>query len=862
MFGIFVLLVIYIYFMIKIERNNKQLWIDAIISLAISLFSIIIFKNGINDNRELFNSFEMMFYPLFFTVLIFVLNFYSSSFLDKPFSFYFSKSISNLGYLFLPLTIRILLMFFGLENFNVSLLVFYTNIYYILFMFGVLFDVYKWNRGCFIYKYKHIYVDALVDLPFDDTKDNELYYQWQSFLDKNNEETNIKYIEIYTRRLNRLSKLRKTKNRLELDQFTMRMIELSVSEQGENVIHLSDDNEYDYSRDFLRETSPKFLLELLLLPGFKFDEIDEISSFSMILNKYITTQTSKLSLHMIKAMIDNTRVEELGSIPIKKEIYLALYKNNILDNVFEYMGYDNEIETEDFIIIDAIIQQHNALISKQNIMSSSSKKSEYPDIYSLINIRDVFDKTLYDDYSNFESLMDKYNKLFYEVTDRVIQYFYFEEVIDVPILTSRIVMSYYKDYYNMILNELKKSPLNLDIQMLTKLNFLLNLAHKLYYVSYKDIKAEIIEEVNNVLMHNADTLFDDGNTWAQVNYLKEYYTVSNGILNNKVRKRIESCLEHSGEYDIPFLAELHKYDDFVEKEKIIIEFYETYKDQFDNDKSYIRFEGDSTLVKTKYMSKFNIYKIFITNLVDDNYKSTFLDGLYKFDDFNIALGRVWVYDKNKYDSLVSIENTRVLLGVHDVLKSIEYSEDTEHTINLIDQIGMDNLKKFIKLFEEIQVVKNLNISPYRSINYIQELGIPYTINNFDEIALETFSTFWSVFILQMSKPVDFISDFLDSEYLNHVTMDCTFFYEINTVVNKINIKKGDKSNILENLIDMISLKKVINNKYKATNVFEYDYIIKSYNSIKEETTKKLFEKKILSKVEPYFISELLERDEF
>lgn len=49
--------------------------------------------------------------------------------------------------------------------------------------------------------------------------------------------------------------------------------------------------------------------------------------------------------------------------------------------------------------------------------------------------------------------------------------------------------------------------------------------------------------------------------------------------------------------------------------------------------------------------------------------------------------------------------------------------------------------------------------------------------------------------------------------------------------------------------------------YNASDVFEYRDIINSYKTILEKETKQLFTRKILSKVEPYFISELLE-DEF
>lgn len=850
------LLIIYIMQMKKIEKISKSLWKYGVISLLVAIVSVYFFNNSTPFLMDTLSKFESILYPLVFTMLLFVFNFYSSNLLNKPFSYYFAKSISNLVYMFIPLIVRMAFILLGIQIEVLSILIIYVDVFYSLFMFSILIDIYKWNKGEFIEKYKPFYADVLVALPFEATEDNELYYQWNSFIDNADEQNGINYREVYTRRITRLSSLKKTMKKLTLDQFTMRLIELSVTDQNELEIDLASNGEYNYYPDFLKQTSTKFLYELIMLPNFKFKGSTPEQSFSTVVQAYFEkVDDDYISTNVIMQLVINAREGDLNSALIKTELYWSLYRCNKLEAEINHLEYESDVENA--VIVDAIVQKHNQLIGLDNVkVEQNHNDRQYPSTLGKIKHGRFYDETLFENYQLFDNAMKEYEQLFTDVTKRIYWNFESDGAISTTILNSNIVKIYYQNYYQRKINSLMNNRID-EKNLISELNILLSLADKLYWCSTETEKHKMCDQITNILMHYSDILFDDANTWSNVEYLSSHYTVGNGLLSQDVRNKIKECLTRTGHYKVSLDEDLKRAQSSQEKEQIINEFYETFKEQFNNDEWYILIENEEDLVKSKWIAKSDIFKIIIRNCADHHILDKFLKEFLNIEYFNIALGRLWVFEKKKYDMIADLAKPKVLLGVHDVLKHVNAS-DSKDKEELIGKIGSNEFQYFINLFKDVKVVKDLEVSLYMGTEYIEELGIPYTINNFDELALKEFEFDWGFHLNQMSEPSKFIIELLKSQYVELINFDWKLFYEINIHLKIAKESAEEINKILEDLIILISEKKVVDDRYQATNIFEYEDIKKSYKSIDDEKIKELFTKKILAKIDNYFISELFE----
>lgn len=847
-----ILLIIYVFILKKNKKSNSDINKIAFISLVSCLVSYSLFSH-VNINST-FNSYESMLYPILFTVLVFVLNFYSAKVLNKSFSFYFSNYVGSLIYIFLPLIIRTVLMFFSMKFLEYKVLVLYTDIFYTFFVFSIIFDVHKWNSGILQKKYNEFYLEALIDFPFEGTNDNELIYQWESFKDtQSNEKENnasenvINYKEIYTRRLKRFSELKKTLKNLELDQFTMRLIELSVIEQKEKEIKVLKTQSVSYLSTFMEQTSQKFLLDILRIPGFKVDDYNEEESFAKVLHWYIKKLNGKIQSYPMQQLLISNRGDDLGSATVKTALYLELYNWDKMEEELKNVKYNKDIEA--LIIIESIVKTHNQLLNLDNFKSTENKVTEkysfdFADIRYYVSI----DQNLFDNYKLFKDKMDEYEKLFNYISNKVYFNFYFDGATCTKIMRSEIVGFFYDQYLNKQKKKLQKK--DNEFNWIEELNILLFLADSMLYLGDEKKKGKLKKEINELIMYYSEELFIHGN-WKYIEYLRENYNVSNGLLNKETRVKIEEELRKTGEYKIRFIDDITGDKTNLEKEQILKNFYMEYKMQLLNDDSYIKFEDQSSLVKTKYISKIELFKIIIKAF--ENTRVLNVNEIKAIKEYNMALGVLWVYDKERYNELVDCRNKYILDGVHLVISRVNKNPAE------FKKIDSESLSFFKNLFKNLKISSDTDVPAYNSIKYIEELGIPYTFENFYKDDFDTFSTSWNYFLNEMSKPLDFINKLIDSKCLDKMKIDCIFLYEINHFLNSS--KKYDnkeKNDLLNKIIDKICKEKVEDGKYKVSKIHEYDYIVKVYKEIKDDSVKDKLNKLILSKVDSYFIKELME----
>lgn len=843
------LLLLYLIIMVKLKINNTFTNLGVAFSLIICVISILLSFDIDKIVKEM-DTYETLLYPLLFAVLLFVLNFNSSKILNKPFSFYFSKYTGSLVYILIPLIIRIIVIFIPIKLIDTSVIVLFSIVFYSYFTFSTIIGVFEWDKGDLVNKYSELYIEALIDFPYAETIDNDLFYQWQCLKDSSN--ISIDYKIIYTERLNRLSVLKESTNRLELDQFTIRLIELSVIEQNESDIQLSNNGLYNFYKPFFEKVSTKFLSKLLMFPNFKLNHFDSKETFSYILNQYIIRQNKSIDFMIYKDILIRNRNEDLDNTFINKEYYLALYNCNVIDELILNLKYVDDIDSA--VILESIVLTHNDLLkytSPKNIYNGKIVKYNYN--FEDIKYGKIFDDVVFENYETFIKKVNELESLFANVSLRVHFNFNIENVINTEIYTSQIINEYYEKYYYVQKRKLNHKQANVEVVLVKELNTFLLLANYLFYNDSKK-KDEIKKDVKKVIMHYSRELFDN-QQWEQIDYLVDNYNVSNGILEIDLRKKIENNLRINGKFDIPIFNSINEQNSIAEKEEIIRNFLDEYSSQLENTEKYFYFYDANELVKHKYYSKVQFFKFIVQEIGKTD--SELVNELGKYRDYNIALGIAWVYDKSGFDKIVDKSNYGVIEGVHQVLEYI-------HTLNSPDiekkkeEIGIDSLGYFYNKFVNLKVLQDTDTDQFRCVNYIEDIGIPYTIKNLDDKSLEIISDCWSFYLGEMSESIEFIKNLLDSDFDITKQLDCNFLCEVNTILNSKESNAKSKKEILINLIDKISDSRVKSEKYSVKNIFEYDKIIKFYKEVQSDEVKTIFTNKIVSRVEKYFISEILD----
>ncbi len=854
-----VILVIYIIAILVNEYVSIEVRNEIIISYSITVFMIELTNLlRISEYLRIINEYEKIIYTILFSTILFVLNFNSNKILEKTFAFYFANYEKNLFYIFIPLFFRIILLLSNLNTLQTNFIIIYCCIFYTIFTIQIIVDSFRWNKNIILNKYSVLYERILSEIPFKTQHDNQYYLQWKELQSK--EKINIDYEKIYIKRLEKLTELREIE-KLELDRFTLILIEKSINEQQKKIIFLSNNNTYDYLSDFFNKISVTFLMKLLLIPNFKFENNDKYRSFYLILSKYIE-KTKESNYGYLESKLLEERKNDLDEIFIKKSLILSYYNVNMLKSVESSIRLSGD--PVNYVIIEAIQTTHNMLYKKAKIIHNGHNAE-----YKVIEKRWDFKTKIYNNnLKELEEKMKKLESIFFDVSLHTESYFTFPGAYSTNILKSKIVEKYYTMYHLNLSQKMKEKDFNIknNIEMF---NDYLKLSNKLWFNNNKE---KIKEEVNGLIMNYKHQLFTN-DLWISCSFLVENYNVINGVLNDTVRENINNSLISLGEYDIPIL-EQHVKSSSVNSLEKIIEFQRSFEEQFENQEDYFIFKNEKNIVKQKHISKTYVAKKII-NILIKNYEINKNDksfiflvtNLKKYSFIQKTLGMLWVLDEKKYRKLVDDSNMDIIKGVHKQLHHIiENSLNGEFTyIKENKELKVDinkKVKKFKYLFEDLKLVENLSLNWFESVDYIESINIPYTIKNFDETVLNNIEFSFEYLLERMSNPIDFVRDFIDSNYIENYEINCYFLNSIYNIFNKHNFeneKNSENEKILNeiyiNIIDKIVERNINqNNMYIVQNIHEYNIINRFYKNIETKKVKNYFNKKILSKIDSYFIS--------
>lgn len=848
-----IILVMYIIAILVNEYVSVEVRNEIIISYSISVFMIESTNLlRITEYLKTINEYEKIIYTILFSTILFVLNFNSNKILEKTFAYYFANYEKNLLYIFIPLFLRVILLLFNQNTLHTNFIIIYCCIFYTIFTIQIIVDSFRWNKNIILNKYSVLYERILIEIPFKAQNDNQYYLQWKELQSK--EKININYEKIYIKRLEKLTDLREIE-KLKLDRFTLILIEKSINEQQKKIIFLSNHNTYDYLSDFFNKISATFLMKLLLIPNFTFENNDKYRSFYLIISNYIE-KTKESNYGYLESKLLEERKNDLDEIFIKKSLTLSYYNVNMLNSV-EY-SIRTSGDTINYVILEAIQATHNMLYKKAKIIHN-----EHNAKYDVTGEQWDFKTKIYD--NNLKELEEKMNKLesiFFDVSLRTESYFTFPGVYSTGILKSKIVENYYTMYYWNLSQKMKEKDFNIK-NNIEKFNDYLKLSNKLWF---RNNKEEIKEEVNGLIMNYKYQLFTD-NLWISCNFLVENYNVINGVLNDTVRNNINKALISLGEYDIPILEQHIKSSSMNNLEKII-EFQRTYEEQFKNQEDYFIFKNKKNIVKQKRISKTYVANNIINTLIKNNEINKndesfifLVTNLKNYSFIQKTLGMLWVLDEKKYRKLVDDSNRDIIKGVHKQLHHIiENSLNGEFTyIKENRQLKVDIeeiVQKFKYLFENLKLVENLSLNWFESVDYIESINIPYTIKNLDETVLNNAGFSFEFLLERMSNPIDFVRDFIESNYIENYEINCYFLDSIYNIFNKHNLENEKiHDEIYVNIIDKIVERNVNqNNMYIVKNIHEYSIINRLYKNIESKKVKNYFNKKILSKIDSYFIS--------
>lgn len=798
--------------------------------------------------------------------MIFVLNIYSNKVLNKPFSYYYSKYTTCIYNFFIPFTIFLLLGIFNINSYIFIYISLFNIFFYTYLIISIINDVFKWNKYGMLLKYKEIYQEALVELPLSDECEKYIL----ELEEIKNAYVHINYDDIYRLRLKKIFKLQEFgkvgEKEIKIDPFTLHLIKLSVIDLKKKEIVISEKNKFFLHKDFFSKIDNKFLKHILYIKNFRMDNFDKNESFEIILNNYIKNIEKFSDFQILKSKLKSSRSIDLEEVNIISSLYLSMYLNGstfklILDNLTRIDSLD------ELIIIEAIILQHNEMLNQNPLRIINGLKDKMNEI-NLTEMKFLRLESPYENITELNEVLLPYKNLFGKILYKVEYHnFRFADVYTNTLQSSNILVYFIAKHKNSLFTKLSNNP-NFDSNNITSeeqknLFYTLNdyfwTANQNFHLltSHKEKKA-IQKEVEKIFFGYKEKLIEFNN----VDFLMKNYTTIGGILTSRIINKLKETLVENGEYAIPILSDINDSMDLSSSKKKLTNFSEKFKDQFDNSESVFIFKEDNNIVKSKYIYKENIFIIFIKVLINDDndyriFSNKFKDNIY----FQKALSIHYVDNPMRFEKFIDRENINFIKGVQKRLKTL-FMIAQKNNSPIDDIIKKRDQVKF--LFENKKIIEELEVEPHYCVRFLEDLHMPYTVKNFDLMTLENpfkFSIFSFLNDMKYDHDINFLKTFISSKYYTKENdlLDCYFLNAVNKyLLYKFGYSNEEVRDILMLMIDKISSEKVIEGKYKAKKINEYNEIKTLLDSFKNDSELELFFiEKIINNINEYFVNDVI-----